>query len=121
MQDQPYSKLFNCPKCQEQKLDIIKIGILGYEADDMWDENTIQILQCQECKFKAVGLYQEEHRGQLDDETWQHRGFFTPVEKIQKLETQLDQLPNQRDENQTININDFIKDGDKYYQSFILN
>jgi len=118
MSNEPYSKLFLCPKCQLQKLDITKIGILGCEADDMWDENTIQILQCQGCGFKAIGLYQEEHRGVLDDETWQHRGFFAPEEKTQELETLLDKLPNQRDERQTIKIVDYIKDGNKYYQTF---
>lgn len=119
MTNQSYKKLFHCPKCQEQKLDITKIGILGYEADDMWDENTIQVLQCQECGFRGVGLYQGEHRGQLDDDNWQHRGFFTPEEKIQKLEAQLDKLPNQMDENQEVKINDYIKDEHAaYYGSF---
>lgn len=66
---------FFCPSCQSPAtLEIIKTADIG--ADKDFDEVAIQLIACSHCKRKGLALYQESRRGQLDDESVDHTGYW---------------------------------------------
>ena len=75
---------FQCPKCDAQKsLDIV--SRLEIPPDARSDEISLQIVKCQLCKFEAVAIYAESHRGALDSDVYDHYGYTINQKELKEL------------------------------------
>ena len=86
---------FFCPECSQAALRIT--ASLELPPDSRSDEITLQAVRCSRCGFAAAAVYQESRRGSWDDESVDHRGFYTPPEKLKELRAAIRRCPNQRD------------------------
>jgi hypothetical protein len=67
---------FICPDCSGKRLRIA--SSLELAPDSWWDEITLQVLKCSDCRFRGAAVYEESRRGALDSEAWNHRGHRLP-------------------------------------------
>lgn len=69
---------FQCPKCDAHK-SLAIVSRIDMPPDARSDEISLQIVKCQRCKFEAVAIYEESHRGALESDVFDHYGY--PIEK----------------------------------------
>jgi C4-type Zn-finger protein len=62
-----------CPKCNEYSLKIT--DKMNLPPDSHSDEIIIQIINCDNCDFEGIAIYEEFRRGSLDDESYIHVGY----------------------------------------------
>ena len=62
-----------CPMCGQDSLKIK--SSLEMPPDVRSDEITVQLIECSQCGFKGVGVYEESRRGRLDSESVDHYGY----------------------------------------------
>lgn len=77
---------FICPACKEKSLAIIKSLDLG--PDKRSDEVAIQCVECQNCEFKGIAIYEESRRGA--SESINHYGYKINAIKYQGLRNDID-------------------------------
>lgn len=86
---------FRCPACGCADLAIE--AVLRLDGDLLWDEIAVQTLACP-CECKAAGVYEEERRGRLDNETWRHHGYRLTDVQWQELAALLAACPAPHDD-----------------------
>ena len=83
---------FRCPHCNApaglEIADTIELA-----PDALWDEITLQVLDCSACGFSALGVYTEGRRGALDAETWEHNGFLAKPSDVQHVRQAIHACP----------------------------
>ena len=66
---------FFCPACKS--VDSLEITYTAdAPADTDFDEVALQLIQCKQCGRKGLALYQESRRGQLNNESIIHTGYW---------------------------------------------
>lgn len=72
--------MFLCPVCQQKQ---IQIGnSVELQPKDRWDEETLQLIDCEACQSAGLAIYQESRQGALDRETVNHEGAFVPLSDL---------------------------------------
>ena len=51
---------------------------LELPPDSRSDEITLQLLECRQCGFRGLAVYEESRRGPFDSESWEHAGWHVP-------------------------------------------
>ncbi len=74
---------FKCPECRHSTLKITHSLELG--PDNRSDERAIQAIECANCNFKGIAIYEESRRGSLDSESWHHNGHKVPIEVFDEV------------------------------------
>jgi hypothetical protein len=81
-----------CPKCgTDRALEIC--ASLELPADSRSDEISLQTLNCQMCGFLAAGVYEESHRGALDQECFTHYAPELDAGEFQELQELIQACP----------------------------
>ena len=83
---------FVCPECMTSGSLRITHKI-ELPPDSAWDEITLQIVGCSQCKFEGVAVYQESRRGALGSEIWHHRGYRMEKEDLAALRAAMEACP----------------------------
>ncbi|MFZ2190519.1 MAG: hypothetical protein WA057_00390 [Candidatus Magasanikiibacteriota bacterium] len=93
------SQNFLCPECRQKQL---AIGLsYDIEPDEYNDEARLQTIICKNCNFQGIALYQESHRGNLDETNFTHTGYTVPKELFKQTKTDIQNR-------QIKNIKDYI-------------
>lgn len=66
---------FYCPQCGGRGSLEISQGI-ELAPDARSDEITLQVVDCKDCGFSALAVYEETRRGSFESDGWQHQGFI---------------------------------------------
>ena len=74
---------FICPACSTKRLSIALS--LELPPDSRSDEITLQIVECAQCGFAGVAVYEESRRGALDSESVDHYGFRVSASDLRTL------------------------------------
>ncbi len=93
------SKYFACPQCQQNQLTIELTSDI--EPDEYNDEAKLQTIVCENCNYKGIAIYQESHRGALDNYNFSHIGYTTPEELYNKIKNDIQN-------NQIKNIDNYL-------------
>lgn len=73
---------FSCPACKRAE-DLAIRAAIALPSDSRSDEIYLQLTRCNQCGFEAVAVYEESRRGALDQEAFQHVGYFLGRESLQ--------------------------------------
>lgn len=76
---------FLCPTCNKETLLLRETCDLP--STQRSDEMQIQTLACTACGFHACGIYEEAHRGAIDDDSVDHRCYPLDEMSFHELET----------------------------------
>jgi hypothetical protein len=76
--------LFLCPQCGAFGLKVVKA--MDLPPDSRSDDVMLQIIECNSCSFKGLALYEESRRGGMDDESFDHTGFWVSDEAVSEVE-----------------------------------
>lgn len=82
---------FECPSCKANALDITLS--LEFPSDAQSDEITLQIVNCANCQFQGITVYQESRRGSLDSEAWHHDGYQISKSAMEALSKEMELCP----------------------------
>ena len=77
---------WNCPKCQDRKLEAHPTKVLQLDGDAWSDEISLQLAVCQSCCQQFVLVYQESRRGSLDSDCFSHEGYWLDSQTAAELE-----------------------------------
>lgn len=83
-----------CPKCNQKKM--IISSNLELPGDSRSDEISLQILECLNCDFKGIGVYEESRRGAIDSDSYDHRGYIVNEETLQFFREKIKQCTQPR-------------------------
>lgn len=67
---------FYCPQCKNPGSLEISLS-LELPADSRSDEITLQIVACSSCNFRGLAVYEESRRGVMDQDEFEHTGYYT--------------------------------------------
>ncbi len=86
---------FVCPQC---RLRSIKIrSRIEMPSDSRSDETAVQIVQCSQCGFEELAIYEESRRGRLGSELVHHRGYFIQATTLTNIQQLIEQCPQPSD------------------------
>lgn len=75
---------FVCPECLHPgTLEIDQT--IELDSDSRSDEINLQIVECSECRFRGVAVYEESRRGSLDSECVDHYGYRVEKADLESL------------------------------------
>ena len=104
---------FHCPKCEAQKsMDIV--SRLEMPPDARSDEISLQIVKCNRCKFEAVAIYEESHRGALDSDAFDHYGYTIDQKQLKELKALIRQCPEPKNRRCSCDTHTTLKRKDSY-------
>lgn len=87
---------FICPDCLNSgSLEILES--LQLPADERSDDITIQIIACENCRFRGLAIYEESRRGSWDEDTFEHSGYRLDAVKLEELIALIRRCPNPKD------------------------
>jgi hypothetical protein len=86
-----------CPECSTSSLGITHS--LELPPDARSDEITLQIIECSNCKFQGIGVYEESRRGSLDSDHFHHTGYYVAQEEFDQLRKAISDCPNPKNLN----------------------
>jgi len=102
---------YKCAACGHQHSLTVKASI-DLPADSRSDEIALQIIQCASCGFRGIAVYAESHRGALDDDSFEHVGYFSDEKSVNKLAGLIKKCPDPHNKrcscqaHQTLSITD---------------
>jgi len=82
---------FLCPDCAAKCLDIASRLELG--PDCRSDEITLQTVECSQCGFAGIAVYQESRRGALDSESFDHYGYHVTQHDLETIVETIKRCP----------------------------
>lgn len=83
---------FTCPECSaSQSLRIT--SKLELPADSRSDEITLQVVECSGRGFPGIAVYEESHRGALDDDSFEHTGYRVDAGDLEALRAAIRACP----------------------------
>lgn len=75
---------FQCPECSAPKSLEIALKI-ELPPDSRSDEITLQIVECSQCGFAGIAVYEESRRGALGTESFDHTGYYVSADDLKAL------------------------------------
>lgn len=87
---------FRCPECSSHRS--LKITLrIELPSDSRSDEIAVQIINCSQCNFAAIAVYEESRRGTMGTESYDHRGYRVSAADLQAVRQMIEQCPRPRD------------------------
>jgi len=83
---------FTCPDCSRPGSLRITLRI-ELPPDSRSDEITLQVVECSDCGFAGIAVYEESRRGSLGSETWNHTGYHLPKAELRDLRKMMKSCP----------------------------
>ena len=83
---------FTCPDCRTTGSLQIRQS-LEIESDARSDEIMLQVVECRQCSFTALAVYEESRRGPLDSESYEHTGFRVAGTELEEVIQWVDACP----------------------------
>ena len=81
-----------CPECESKSLDItVKIEL---SPDARSDEITLQVVECAQCRFFGIAVYQASRRGASGDNSSHHVGYRVSIRDLTTLRRAIGRCPN---------------------------
>ena len=68
-----------------------------FRRDSNSDEIAIQIVNCSQCNFAAIAVYEESRRGAMNSESYDHRGYRVSAADLKAVRQMIEQCPRPRD------------------------
>lgn len=75
---------FVCPECSQPKSLRIALKI-ELPPDSRSDEITLQVVECSQCDFAGIAVYEESRRGALGSESFNHIGYRVSKDDLKAL------------------------------------
>ena len=75
---------FVCPECSRPKSLSIALRI-ELPPDSRSDEITLQVVECSQCGFAGIAVYEESRRGALGSESFHHIGYRVSTDGLNVL------------------------------------
>jgi len=82
---------FLCPIYSEKSLRIT--SKIELPPDSRSDEIALQIVECSQCGFAGIAIYEESRRGALDSDSFDHTGYRVSVADLEALRKTIKQCP----------------------------
>jgi len=86
---------FVCPACSHHASLKIVLSI-ELPPDSRSDEITLQVVQCSDCAFAGIAVYEESRRGRLDSESLHHTGYYVNKNDLRELRKAIRSCPEPR-------------------------
>ena len=83
---------FLCPECSCRGSLRVVLRI-ELPPDSRSDEIALQTVECSNCGFAGIAVYEESRRGSLDEETFHHTGYHLPRSDLQDLRRAIRSCP----------------------------
>lgn len=83
---------FTCPECETENALQINQS-LELAADARSDEIMLQVVECRQCSFTGLAVYEESRRGPLDSESYEHTGFRVAGTELEEVIQWVDACP----------------------------
>ena len=87
---------FQCPECSFPSSLRITSRI-ELPPDSRSDEISLQVIQCRNCGFAGLAIYEESRRGALDSEIIHHIGYHVHPEDLKTIKGMIHRCPNPKD------------------------
>lgn len=101
---------FFCPGCKKHDALMIKLSV-EIPEHTVFDDVDIQSIRCNNCKKSGMGIYEESRRGNLQDETVNHYGYWLDTESQLNLDQLLESCQNDKEkEGSNLKLSKFYKD-----------
>lgn len=84
---------FVCPECSRRGSLKIVLSI-ELPPDSRSDEITLQIVECSDCVFAGITVYEESRRGALGSESFHHTGYHLSRSELRDLRKAIRSCPN---------------------------
>ena len=75
---------FVCPECSRHGSLKITLSI-ELPPDSRSDEITLQTVECSDCGFAGIAVYEESRRGALGSESFHHTGYHLSKSELRDL------------------------------------
>jgi hypothetical protein len=86
---------FVCPDCSRRGSLKITLSI-ELPPDSRSDEITLQIVDCSDCGFEGIAVYEESRRGALDSESFSHTGYRLSKSELANLGKAIRSCPDRK-------------------------
>ena len=83
---------FLCPKCSNPR-SLRIASSLELPPDSRSDEIALQIVECVQCGFTGVAVYEESRLGALDADSFHHTGYHVSAADLRSLRDMLERCP----------------------------
>lgn len=88
--------LFQCPRCKfSSSLEIT--SSMALPPDRYAREVMLQVVQCKECNFSGLAIYEEARGSVVESETWRHTGYWVSPDAIRLVSLAIRECPNPLD------------------------
>ena len=86
---------FLCPECSRRGS--LKIALsIELPPDSRSDEITLQTLECSDCGFEGIAVYEESRRGSLGSESFSHTGYHLSKGELGNLRKAIRSCPDRK-------------------------
>ena len=82
-------------KCNTKSLNITLSLELPYDSRS--DEITLQVVECRQCEFGALAVYEESRRGALDSDSFDHSGYRIAAKVLAAVRRLMQRCPRPKD------------------------
>ena len=84
---------FLCPKCSSPHRSLKIRAKIELPPDSRSDEITLQVVECSQCRFAGIAVYEESRRGALGSESFSHIGYRVSAKDLRALRRMIRQCP----------------------------
>ena len=83
---------FRCPQCKTlTSLDIT--SSIELPPDSRSDEITLQVVECTDCGFSSLAVYEEPRHAILETDDWKHIGYWVSKDAVESVKAAIHYLP----------------------------
>lgn len=83
---------FLCPECSAPKS--VRIGLkIELPPDSRSDEIAVQVVECSQCGFAGIAVYEESRRGASGSESFDHIGYRVSADDLMALRKTIKRCP----------------------------
>jgi hypothetical protein len=86
---------FLCPECSTPK-GLQTTAMIELPPDSRSDDIALQVLECSQCGFAAIAVYEESRRGAFGTESIDHRGYRVSAEDVERVRETIKRCPEPR-------------------------
>jgi hypothetical protein len=83
---------FLCPECEHRSLNIT--ARIHLPPDARFDEITLQVVECAQCRFFGIAVYKACRRGASVDNVSDHVGYQVSIRDLMNLKRAIRRCPN---------------------------
>jgi hypothetical protein len=71
-------------------------GSITLPPDSRSDDILLQTVRCGQCGFRGAAVYEESRRGDMDSESWDHRGYHLTESDLKWLSALINRCPDKK-------------------------